>query len=416
MRVWTKVFREPQGIMLAAAILMQGMVAAVMVATVPLFLSRVVHFDKQQIALYFVLYSLAGTLLNLLAGHQSDKRTSGHLVTAIAGMTSTSAYLVLSLSTFPPVVFLAAIFASTSLVLFSQLFAVAKTHLVARWPSADQTIGMTTLRTVFTLGYVTGTLLASILVGLLPLDDILYLVTGSLFLVAMFAARAIYSVERRSVSPPPGSAALPHPKEPAAPAVSSVLLFVSLAALFLLQGADSTRNVYLPLVEFQVFGDASVAPLMFAISAAVELVTTTLVGYIATRIGEARTISFGALVGAAYFSVLSLSRSLTVLYAANVLYAVFIAALMGVAMSFVFRLMPDRAGIGGALYLATFSGGTLFGAVSPLVVTGYNPDVFLVSVVLCMSGSALILAPIAARKVASRAAGSKPTPLAEGRF
>jgi SET family sugar efflux transporter-like MFS transporter len=402
-RAWTRVFYEPRGPVLAAAIFTEGIVAAIVVATMPLVLSQVVHFDKRQIALYFVLYSLVGTFLNLLAGQLSDGQMARNRVTAAAGITSTLAYLVLSLSTYPPLVYLAGAFASTSLVLFSQLFAVARTHLVARWPLEEQTIGMTTLRTVFTLGYVVGTLLASILVGVLPLQSILYLVTVGLFLLAMFAARAIYSVERRNPAAPPGSAALPDKARPTAPPASSVLLFVSLAALFLLQGADSTRNVYLPLVEFQVFGDASVAPLMFAISAAVELVTTTVVGYIATRIGETRTISLGALVGAAYFGVLSLSRSLTVLYAANVLYAVFVAALMGVAMSFVFRLLPDRAGISGALYLATFSGGTLFGAVSPLVVTGYSPSVFLVSVVLCVAGSVLILAANARRRVAPAA-------------
>jgi SET family sugar efflux transporter-like MFS transporter len=388
-RVWRKVFQEPMGLMLAAAILANGLVAALWVATIPLALSRVIHFDKQQIALYFVLYSVAGTFLNLLAGQQSDRRMSHYQVTAIAGIASSLGFLVLSFAACPPLVYAAGALASLSLVLFSQLFAVAKTHLVARWSSEDQTVGMTTLRTVFTLGYVAGTLVASILVGLLSLQQILSMLTGSLFVMAMFAALVMYLLERRE--PSPETAAPPRPRRSSAHAVPSVLLLVSLASLFLLQGADSTRNVYLPLVEFQLFGNAGIAPLMFAISAAVEILTTMAAGYIATRIGEARTISFGALAGAAYFIVLSLSRSLTVLYASNVLYAFFIAALMGVAMSFIFRLLPDRAGIGGALYLATFSGGTLFGAVSPLVVSGYSPRVFLVSVVLCVAGAALIL-------------------------
>jgi hypothetical protein len=272
---------------------------------------------------------------------------------------------VLSLAADPRLVYVAGVFASTSLVLFSQLFAIAKTHLLAPWTPEEQTVGMTMLRTLFTLGYVAGTLITSILIGLFPLRDMQYLLTASLFLMAALAASTIFSIERLVPSIPSGRAETPMPGKPAAPAASRLLLLGSLAALFLLQGADSTRNVYLPLVEFHLFQDASIAPLMFAIIATVELVATTAVGYLATRIGEARMISLGALTGAAYFCVLALSRSLPVLYAVNVFYAVFIAALMGVAMSFVYRLVSDRAGLGGALYLATFSGGTLFGAVLP---------------------------------------------------
>ena len=215
------------------------------------------------------------------------------------------------------------------------------------------------------------------------------MLTTGLSLMSVLATATVSSIERRYSALQSGPAEAPARGRDGA-RVSHAVLFGCLAALFFLQGADSTRNVYLPLVTFQLFKDAGIAPLMFSISAAVELVATAAVGFLAARIGEARTIFLGALIGAAYFVVLSFSRWLPALYAANVLYAVFIASLMGVAMSFVYRLVPGRAGVGGALYLATFSGGTLFGAVSPLLVQGYSPRVFLVSACLCVVGSLLI--------------------------
>lgn len=52
------------------------------------------------------------------------------------------------------------------------------------------------------------------------------------------------------------------------------VLIVPLVTLVVLRGADSTRGVYLSLVMFQLFKDASIAPLMFGITAMAEIVDT----------------------------------------------------------------------------------------------------------------------------------------------
>ena len=156
-----RILVEPGGRMLGSAILANGIVAALWVTTIPLFLSQEIHFEKGQVAVYYLVYSLAGTLLNLLAGRQTDRRTPRYKVVALAGVLSTSGYCGLCFLGSSPLVYLAGILSSTSLVLFSQLFSIARTHLLARSLPAEQTVGMTTLRTVFILGYVAGTLLAS---------------------------------------------------------------------------------------------------------------------------------------------------------------------------------------------------------------------------------------------------------------
>lgn len=340
-------------------ILAYGSVAAAVVTTAPLVLSQVIHLDKRHIAAYFVLSAITGTLANLVAGHLSDRRTPRYLVVAAAAGISTTGYVVLALSTCPALAYLAASFGSSSLVIFSQLFAIAKTRILTSWPLQELTIGMTTLRTLFTLGYVTGTLAASLLDGPVPLPTIRLLLAAGLFLIAGSAACTICWIERRGGSPLDNDAGAARSAQSTPIPFSLSCLLAPLAAMLLLQGADATRNVYLPLVELHLFRDPRVAPRMFSISAAAELLTTTAVGYGALRIGVARSIS--------------------------------IAALFGVATSYVYRLAPDRVGIGGALFLATFTGGSVFGALSPLVVQGYSPRVFLVPSALCLLGSLLML-------------------------
>jgi MFS family permease len=116
-----------------------------------------------------------------------------------------------------------------------------------------------------------------------------------------------------------------------------------------------------------------------------------LLGYLASRIGEKYTIAIGALAGAFSFFILSSAQSLPPLYAASVLYAVFNAALLGVAMAYFQGLLSNRAGLGGSLYAAIFSVGSLVGIFAPLLVPGYDPAIFRIAAILCLVGTALLV-------------------------
>jgi MFS transporter, SET family, sugar efflux transporter len=168
-------------------------------------------------------------------------------------------------------------------------------------------------------------------------------------------------------------------------------LIVPLVALIMMRGADSARGVYLPLVMFQLFKDATIAPLMFGITAAAELVAMGVMGYIASKIGEKVTISIGALVGAAVYVVLSFSQSLPLMYIAHVFYAIFVAAVVGVSMAYVQNLVKNRAGLGGSLYMMVFNGGSLIGILAPLLVHDYDQTIFIAPIILCLAGAVLLM-------------------------
>jgi len=116
-----------------------------------------------------------------------------------------------------------------------------------------------------------------------------------------------------------------------------------------------------------------------------------MMGYLSSKIGEKATISVGALVGALYYAIMSFSQSLPLLYAAHILYAVFIAALLGVAMAYVQGLLAHRAGLGGALYMAVFNVGNLIGILAPLLVHDYDQTIFIAPIILCVVGAALLM-------------------------
>ena len=168
-------------------------------------------------------------------------------------------------------------------------------------------------------------------------------------------------------------------------------LIMPLVALTVLRGADSARGVYLPLVMFQLFKDASIAPLMFGITAAAELVAMGMMGYVSSRIGAKVTISLGALVGAFYYVVMSFSQSLPLIYVVHVLYAIFVAVLMGVGMAYVQGLVKNRAGLGGSLFMVVFNVGNLIGILAPLLVKDYDQTIFIAPIILCLVGAVLLM-------------------------
>lgn len=366
---------------------------AVVNPLLPIVISDKIGLDKVEVTAFYLLNTLCGIGITLGSGYLSDGLVARYKLVLTGGIVATLGNLGIAVATRPAHVFIAGPLAFAHFLLFPQLFAVAKAGFAADWSREDQVMGITTLRTMFSLGFIVGTGLASGLARIMDIQAAFFLVAGAILALTLYAARVLYRVEshiaRQAGHPTPtGDDALSSRPAVTLPLYALILPLLSLA---ILQGADSTRRVYLPLVMFDLFHDASIAPLMFGITAAAELITMSVMGYLSSQIGERKTITSGAAVGAVYFGILAVTRSLPVLYFANVIYAVFIAALLGVAMAYIQGLIAHRAGMGGSLYVSVLNVGSLVGILSPLLASGYSQAVFIIPAVLCASGAILLL-------------------------
>jgi len=358
---------------------------------IPIMIAEKIGLNKSEVMIYFLINTLVGIVVTLGTGWLSDGTIARYKLVLASGFIATLGFIGLSQATLPVQAWLSALAIAPIGVIFPQLFAVAKAGVVAGWEREAQVMGITALRTLFSLGFVFGTAISS---GLARLD--IRMVFVFIAVVAMILSigaayllrrmEAHIKQEERRVEKESTAVAIRKGRD-----LPLWVLIVPLLSLMVLRGADSTRGVYLSLVMFQLFKDASIAPLMFGITAAVELLTMSMMGYLSSKIGEKATISIGALVGALYYVIMSFSQSLPLLYAAHVLYAVFIAALLGVAMAYVQNLMAHRAGMGGSLYMAVFSVGNLIGIFSPLLVHDYDQTIFIAPIFLCIAGAALLM-------------------------
>lgn len=400
--IWKRILHTEYGAALGLGILLQGCLTALLSPLVPILISEKIGLNKSEVMVYFLVGTAVGIVVTLGTGWLSDGVVARYKLVIIGGITASVGFVLLSRATLPYHVWIAGMLIAGLGVVFPQLFAVAKAGVVADWDHEAQVMGITALRTLFSLGFVLGTGITS---GLAKLDmrSVFLIIAGVALVLSMGDAYLLRRIEAYIARE-----AIRVKNQPETVAIRKVrdlplwVLIVPLVTLVVLRGADSTRGVYLSLVMFQLFKDASIAPLMFGITAAAEIVTLGMMGYLSSKIGEKKTICIGALVGAVYYAILSFSQSLPLLYAAHVLYAVFAGALLGVAMAYVQGLMAHRAGLGGSLYTAVFSMGSVIGILLPQLVVGYDQSIFIAPIFLCVGGAVLLMVGDRTAKVQQR--------------
>lgn len=390
---WRRLLHTPYGAALGSCILLQGIVMAVSSPLLPIVLADRIGMNKSQVVIYFLLRTLIGIVVTLGSGYLSDGLVARYKLVLVGGMFATLGNLLIATAARPGHVYIADVFTVGVVVLFPQLFAVAKGNVVAGWEREAQVMGITALRTLFSLGFILGTTLASLLARIVDVQAAFFLFTVMILALTVYAAQVLHRIEARNTHQERQTTHAAQPQPPKAPDVILPVyaLIVPLLSLVVLQSADISRQTYLSLVMFQLYKDASIAPLMFGITATFELITMSLMGYLSSRIGEKLTIALGAVFGALYFGIMSFSPSLPLLYLANAVYAVFVAVLFGVAMAYIQGLLAHRVGLAGSLYIAVLYVGQLAGTFSPFLVSGYDQTIFVIPALLCVVGAVVLM-------------------------
>ena len=387
--IWRRLIDAPYGVAVGGSILLQGLMLSMISPLIAILLTEQIGLDKNEVIVFFLLNTLMSAVVTFGTGWLSDGIVAPYKLVIFGGVVGMLGFIGLAQATQPSHAWLAGLAFAQFGVVFPQLFAIAKAGVVASWEREAQVMGLTVLRTMFSLGFVIGTFIASFLARMDMRTVFMALAIPNL-IVALSAAYLIYRMEGH-IQRQAQAAEQTETTAPVQRGLPLWMLVVPMLAMLLMRGADSTRTAYLPLVMLQLFKDASIAPLMFGLSAAAELVAMGLMGYVAGKLGEKNAIAIGAFVGAAYYVVMSFSQSLPLLYTSNIVYAIFTGATAGVAMVYLQNLMGHRRGLGGSLYMTLFNVGNLIGILAPLLVQNYDQSIFIAPVLLCLGGAVLML-------------------------
>ena len=369
---------------LGLAFLAVGVSTAVVLPFLSLFLSTEVRAGPVKVAIFLVAAPLSGVLVGTLVGRLSDRRPIRRMLLIVAalsgavGMAVTAFvrqyWIVLAVT-----VTVTALAGST----FPQTFAYAR-QVLQRDDPARAAMGISAMRTVFSVAWVAGPPLAAVLLDaggfryVYGAAAVTYLVAG---LVAM-----IWLTDAGESAGAPAEVG-------DAPASGRIRLLLTATAFTFLMCPLTLAVQALPLFIHQDLGGrASEAGLILGLCAALEIPLILALGALSARVPLRRLLYLGAVCGVLYYGLTATASNVGLLFAGQPLNALFIAAVSGLGIVYVQDLLPGQPGRASTLHSNSFPIGA--GLAGPFFGLGQHFGFrlsYVIATVLCIAGLAILL-------------------------
>lgn len=300
--------------------------------------------------------SLAGVLMNTwIAKRMEGKLDRKHLI--LTGMLASSgtyvAYLLFhTYSVLLPVVVM---FSGVGALVMPQIFAAAR-EATQGDQTADHTFATSTLRSLFSLGFLIGPLVGAIFLTAAGYRGVLL---GSSILYWLIAAVVTVFLKKKPiVNAQIGTANLTVHGQPARRHVWKVFI-----AFCLLLIAMWTYNLDLPLyIVHTLHAPAYNVGFVVSIAAGLEIPIMIGFGSITKKISNHTLAIYCCLVIIGYYLILISTTSLPIILFAQLLPASFIAVVLGNGISYFFELLPESPGMAATVYSNAMSVGLVVGS------------------------------------------------------
>ncbi len=371
---------------LAFLFLAVGISTALSYPFLSLFLSTDVAAGPVKITFFLLAAPLAGVLGSMLIGRLSDRgpiRRRLLIGGAVAGLIGTG--LTAVVRDYWVLLALAVTTLALANSLFPQSFAYAR-QILERDSPARAALGISGLRTVFSLAWVAGPPLAALL---LKAGGFIWVYGTAALMYALAAAVAVCWLDEL---PTPAARAPDAPVDdrPDAPRWT---LWLTAAAFTLLQTPLTLAVQALPLfIRIDLGGDVGDAGLLLGLCAALEIPFMLGLGMLATRMPLRGLLFAGAACGVAYYALVAVATDLWLLAAGQVLNALFIAAISGLGISYMQNMLPRHPGRATTLFTNSFPLGAMLAG--PLFGIAQHFDyrlAYWLSTGLCLAGLMLLI-------------------------
>jgi SET family sugar efflux transporter-like MFS transporter len=351
-----------------------------------LFLSTEVGAGPVRVTVFLIVAPLSGVLGSSLIGRLSDRRPIRRALLlggAMAGVIGTG--LTAVVRDYWVLLGLAVTAFAVAGSLFPQAFAYAR-QVLERDDPARAPMGISGLRTVFSLAWVAGPPLSAFL---LDAGSFVWVFGTAALMYAIAALVATFSLDEIAVPAPPTGAEPVDDWHDAPPWT----LWLTAAAFTLLQIPLTLAVQALPLfIDTELGGDIGDAGLLLGLCAALEIPLMLSFGALAIRTPVRVLLFVGSAGGIAYYGLTAVATSLWVLVVAQALNALFIAAIAGLGISYMQDMLPGHPGRATTMFTNTFPlgamlAGPLFGLAQHY---GYRLAYWLCAA-LCVAGLLLLI-------------------------
>ena len=319
-----------------------------------LFLSTDVDAGPLKITFFLIVAPLGGVLGSVAVSRLSDRlpiRRRLLIAGAVAGLIGTG--LTAVVRDYWVLLGLAVTAFALAGSLFPQSFAYAR-QVLERNDPARAALGISGLRTVFSLAWVAGPPLAAFL---LDAGSFVWVYGTAALMYALAALVAIFWLDE---VPAPAARTADEKADDRGDAPRRTL-WLTAAAFTLLQTPLTLAVQTLPLfIGSELGGDVGDAGLLLGLCAALEIPLMLGLGVLSTRVPLRALLFAGAACGVAYYALVALADDLWLLVGGQLLNALFIAAVSGLGISYMQNMLPRHPGRATTLYTNSFPLGAMF--------------------------------------------------------
>lgn len=370
---------------LGLVFLTSGLSVALVVPFMSLFLDSEVHAGPVRTSVFLVAAPMAGVAVAWAIGRVSDRwpiRRQLLIIASVAGVVGTS--LTAVVRNYWLLLAVAVTVWAVANSLFPQTFAFAR-QVLDRGDPKRAALGISALRTVFSVAFVAGPPLAAVLLAAGGFRSV-YL--GAAVMYAVAAVVAFLWLPNVDAPPP-----APTAESPGGATAGRRVIVLTITGFVLLQTPLVLGGQTLPLfVSTDLGGTVTDAGLLFGLCAALEIPIMLGLGVLSTRVPIRALILVGAVAGVGYHALAASAHAVWVLVAGQIINALYISAISALGIPYVQDLMPGRPGHATTMFANTFPmgqmlAGPLFGLAQS---TGYRLA-YVLSFALSVGGLLLLL-------------------------
>lgn len=319
-----------------------------------LYCTGVIGMSSATYGILMAVFSICGVAVNSLIARRSDGGMNRKRIIVLGTAMSSCLYLsylwVHNVYLLFPLV---AIFAGLGAPIMPQIFAYARESIMHH-DSIDSTFTLSTVRSMFSLGFLIGPLIGAIVLAEFGYTGILSGTSGTFVLIGVFVI--LFLRGQQSVAP-----GVVKDTEFRAEAQGGYVRTVFIAFVLFLVAAW-TYNLVMPLfIVHTLHAPAHDVGVISSISAGLEIPIMLWFGSLTKRIPNKTLVLCGAVAGLVYYVLLGFTTSVYLVMGAQLLQATYVAVVFGNGLSFFQDLIPHSPGRAATLYANATSIGMLVG-------------------------------------------------------
>lgn len=339
--------------------LLMGISISITIPFLSLYATQELGMSTGAFGIFMAVSSLSGVFVNTAIAKSSDGKLDRKWIIIIAMISSSFSYLVFVIfHQYFVLLITVTFFGGIGAASMPQIFAYAQASANAS-ESDDITFAMSTLRSLFSLGFLIGPLLGTMILSAMDYEG-LFICTAFIFL--LIACLVYFFLKNSNPSSNPNPNSINKITNSKTYSIKDKIIALPFIAFILLFGINNINGINTPLfIVNDLNGTQTDVGLVASICAGLEIPIMIVLGALGKKVSNLTLIISACFIGMSYHLLLAFSSSPWNVIVLQLIQAIQVAIVMGNGLSYFAEIFPNAPGIASTFYANGQTLGKLLG-------------------------------------------------------